>query len=257
MVHPLHPPMKFNSVFPGVLALAVLGTSPLLAQDIVYQLTERSVSQSEPFFPMENGLAYADGASLGGSERFVTEASLRVLSSVERTGDVTFSLYGVTAADPSGGQPGVTPGALAAFQPGATALGSVTLNSVNFGGNFGPTELIFSGLDTLVGDDLFWAIEFNNVTGLDQDALFGVFLGNSDVLPVTGSATDPSRLYRRGSGASSWELAAFDDPTYAERTPPLTSSLAVSISATAVPEPTVAVLGLLGVMGLLRRRRAA
>jgi len=248
--------MKLSPALFGVcLGTTVLATSPLQAQELVYQLGERAVSQSEPFFAMSNGLAYADGATLGGSERFVTTASLRVLSDVGRTGDVTFSIYDAVPADPSGGQPGVTPGDLASFQPASSPLSSVTLSEVSFGGSFAPTELIFSGLDTLVGDDLFWAIEFNNVTG--QSPTFGIYLGNSESLPVSGSATDPSRLYSRASDSDAWALSAYDDPDFANRNPPLTSSLAVSISATAVPEPTVGILAALGAMGLLRRRRTA
>lgn len=226
--------------------LAFGGT--LHAQNIVYDMPSIGV-----VFQVTEGTEYADSATLGGVDRFVTEAFLSVISNVARTGDVTFSIYEpVPVGVVQPGQDGTTPGALAAFQPADAALASVTLTNVSFTAGAGnPTELIFSGIDTLVGDDLFWAIEFENVSNLSGQDQFGPLLGNANGLTVPGSETDPSRLYSRSEDVfgNAWVVT-----TLSGQAPP-TSSLAVTI--TAVPEPSTVLLSFFGALGLLRRRRVA
>ncbi|MCH7226131.1 PEP-CTERM sorting domain-containing protein [Haloferula sp. A504] len=236
--------MKLMNFVLGVQVSALVAT--LDAQNLVYEMPARGT-----YFQITEGTEYADSATLGGTDRFVTEASLFVFSNLGRTGDVTFSIYAaipVSSIQP--GQPGVIPGDLAAFQPDVNPLASVTLEDFVFAGGVS-TEVVFSGIDTLVGDDIFWAVEFEEVSNLSGSGLFGPFLGNAGSLTVPGSETDPSRLYSRSEGVfdNAWVVTSVSGQ------PPVTSSLAVSI--TAIPEPGTGFLVLAGAIGLLRRRRSA
>lgn len=227
--------MKFKTCAFGALSLTF--GAILHAQNIVYDVPIISTS-----FQIEEGTEYADGAVLGGSDRLVTEASLIVVSDSVRTADVTFSLYeAIPVGAPSPD--------LEDLRPADTALGSVTLSNVSFtAGAVNPTQLIFSGIDTLVSDTVFWAVEFENVSNLTPQSQFGPLLGNPNALTVGGSATDPARLYSRDEDL-------FSNAWLETTIPGQNSTLAVTI--TAVPEPSVALLSLLAVTGLLRRRRTA
>lgn len=233
--------MKPTKLLLGVQWLILSATAD--AQNIVYDMPARGT-----YFQITEGTEYADSATLGGTDRFVTEASLFVFSNLRRTGDVTFSIYAAIPVSPVlPGQPGVPEGALASFQPAVNPLASVTLEDFVFAGGVS-TEVVFSGIDTLVDDDLFWAVEFEEVSNLSGPGLFGPFLGNSDSL-VLPESTDPSRLYSRSEDlfGNAWLVTSVQGQA------PVTSSLAVRI--TAIPEPSVGFLAFVGALGLLRRRR--
>lgn len=234
--------MKPTKFFLGIQWLVLAATAD--AQNIVYDMPARGT-----YFQITEGTEYADSATLGGTDRLVTEASLFVFSNLRRTGDVTFSIYAAIPVSPiQPGQPGVPEGALAGYQPAVNPLASVTLEDFVFAGGVS-TEVVFSGIDTLVDDDLFWAVEFEEISNLSGSGLFGPFLGNAGSLTVPGSETDPSRLYSRSEDlfGNAWLVTSVQGQA------PITSSLAVSI--TAIPEPSVGFLALAGALGLLRRRR--
>lgn len=234
--------MKPKKLLLGVQWLILSATAD--AQNIVYDMPARGT-----YLQITEGTEYADSATLGGSDRFVTEASLFVFSNLRRTGDVTFSIYAAIPVSPVlDGQPGVPEGPLANFQPAVNPLASVTLEDFVFASGVS-TEVVFSGIDTLVDDDLFWAVEFEEVSNLSGSGLFGPFLGNADNLVPPNSSTDPSRLYSRSEDVfgNAWVV------TSVQGQPPVTSSLGVRI--TAIPEPSVGLLAFVGALGLLRRRR--
>lgn len=226
----------------GALSLA-LPIACADAQNIVYEAPERALNTNTPYFGITEGTEYADLAGLGGTDRFVTEASLRVRSESRQTGDVTFSLYEAV------GQGGLITD-LSDLRPGTTPLASVTLTDVTFNAatDLGSgTELIFSGIDTLVEDQVFWAVRFENVEPLNEPGPFGIFFGLADNLTPAGAATDPTQFFGRNTDSGPFISIPFDDSRIPDNT--------FAVRITAIPEPTSAALVLIGLAGFLCRRR--
>ena len=212
------------------------------------------------YFLISQGTEYADSAVLGGTERFLEEASVAVYSNVPRTATVTFSLYDATSADfnfPPGtviGQPGVRPGPMSDLKPLETPIYTTGPRTLSFTGD-GPQNdqlntLVFAGINTLVPDEIFWAIKFENVSNYSDGGPFGPKLESAADLDPDDAATDPSRLYSRTPGVADGQWL----PTWLATEAPPTSTLSLQLTAT-IPEPGTAVLVLLGAAGLFRRHR--
>ncbi|MEP4077543.1 hypothetical protein [Haloferula sp.] len=244
-------------------AVAFCATHVAFSQDLsepVYQLPGETGGLFS-YFQMEQGIEYGDSAQLAGTNRFVTDASVWVYSDIERTGVVTFSLYDAVPADfnfPPDfevGQPGVTPGALADFKPAVDPIYTSGPKAVFFESDapsgLNLTELVFSDINTLVADDLFWSIKFELISDYTDGGPFGPKLENAADLGPSGAMTDPSRLYQRDGdrGTGDWI------PIWLGQSAPPTSTLSAQINA--IPEPGVVVLSFLGSLALLRRRRTA
>lgn len=186
---------------------------------------------------------------------------MAIYSNIARTGTVTFSLYEAIPADfnfPPDfevGQPGVTPGELADFKPAVDPLWTSGPTSVTFESdgptNLNLTTLVFSDINTLVPDDLFWSIKFENLSNYVDGGSFGPKLEDAADLGPAGAGTDPSRLYQRSSDRFLGDWF----PIWLDIDEPPTSTLSLQLSA--IPEPGVAMLSLLGTLVLLRRRRPA
>ncbi|MCW1912614.1 hypothetical protein OJ996_03445 [Luteolibacter sp. GHJ8] len=237
----------------GALALAL--AAPLPAQTPVYTLPGET---GGPFtyLTVSQGTEYADSAHLAGTDRVLDQAVVTVYSNVARQGSVTLSFY--TAVPDENeyegpvGQPGVTPGNLAGFRPSDTPLWSSGPLLFSFqddgSNNLNLNELVFSGINTLVPDDIFWTLTFTDISNFSDGGAFGPKLEDAALLGPVGAETDPSRFYLRDPGGE-WI------PVWLATNAPPTSTL--SIQLTAVPEPSAALLGILGVAGLIRRRRTA
>ncbi|WP_367870859.1 PEP-CTERM sorting domain-containing protein [Luteolibacter sp. Populi] len=239
--------------FPPIFAVAAFATlSPVLAQNPVYTLPGET-GGTFTYLTIAQGTEYADSAHLAGSDRVLDDAVVTLYSNVARQTTVTLSFYAaVPALTEFEGQPGVTPGALAAFQPADTALwtsGPMVFSLDGDGANnLNLNQLIFSNINTVVPDDIFWSIQFSDVTNYSDGGAFGPKLENAAALAPTGAATDPSRFYLRDPGGE-WIPVALGTAA------PPTSTL--SLQLTAVPEPSAAVLVAVAAAGLLRRRRRA
>ncbi|MEM9235348.1 MAG: hypothetical protein AAGB14_01115 [Verrucomicrobiota bacterium] len=248
---------------PFMAAVALCATSVAFSQNLpepVYALPGDTGGLFN-YFQIEQGVEYGDSASLAGSSRLVTDASVVVYSNSPRTGVVTFSLYEAVPADfnfPPDfevGQPGVPPGPLADFKPAVDPIYTSGPKAVFFqgagAGGLNLNEVIFSDINTLVPDDLFWTIKFEQLTGYTDGGLFGPKLENGADVGPAGATTDASRLYQRSTarGTGDWI------PIWIDSSAPPTSTLSVEINA--VPEPAVALLSLIGTLALLRRRRTA
>ncbi len=242
----------------AVSALLLAPVAPLSAQTLVYDLPGDQGGVFT-YFLIAQGTEYADSAVLGGTNRVLSEASVAVYSNVPRTATVTFSIYDTAAADfnfsPGSqvGQPGVAPGPMADLKPLETPLYTSGPVEFSFAGD-GPigndlNTLVFSGINTLVPDEIFWSIQFEDVSNYTDGGAFGPKLENAANLLPGEAATDPSRLYARtpGVGDGAWL------PTWLGSRAPPTSTL--SLQLTAIPEPAAALLLALGGGLLLRRQR--
>jgi len=238
---------------PLIFAAAAFATlSSALAQTPVYTLPGET-GGTFTYLTIAQGTEYADSAHLAGDARVLDDAVVTLYSNVARQATVTLSFYAaVPALTEFEGQPGVIPGALAGFQPADTALwtSGPTVFSLDGDGasNLNLNQLVFSNINTLVPDDIFWSIQFSNVTNYSDGGAFGPKLENAANLAPTGAATDPSRFYLRDPG-DEWIPVALGTAA------PPTSTL--SLQLTAVPEPSAAVLVAVAAAGLLRRRRRA
>ena len=243
---------------PVLIAVAALAqASPLAAQNPVYSLPGET---GGPFtyLTISQQVEYADSAHLAGTERLLDQAVVTVYSNVDRQATVTLSFYGavqveLNVEDPTG-QPGVIPGNLADFQPADVPLwtsGPLTFQLDDDGPtNLNLNQLVFSNINTLVPDDIFWSVKFENVTNYSDGGAFGPKLENAADLGPAGAETDPSRFYARGDFSSeAWV------PVWLTSDAPPTSTLSLHLTANPVPEPSVSLLAGLAALGLLRRRR--
>jgi hypothetical protein len=248
---------------PFMAVLALCATPFAYAQSIaesVYDLPGETGGLFS-YLPIEQQVEYGDSAHLGGTNRLLSEASLAIYSDIDRTGVVTFSIYNAVPADfnfPPDfeiGQPGVTPGTLADFKPAIDPLWTSGPQLVSFEGkgasNLNLTELVFSDINVLVPDDLFWSIKFDMLSDYTDGGIFGPKLEDAADLGPAGAETDGSRFYKRPGdrGLGDWI------PTWLPVNAPPTSTL--SLQLTAIPEPGIVALSLLGTLALLRRRRTA
>ncbi len=230
------------------------------AQTPVYTLPGYTGGQFT-FLRIQQGREYADSAHLAGTDRVLQDATLAVYSDTARSATVTLSFYAAVPADfmyPPGteiGQPGVTPGDLAAFKPADTPLwtsGPVAFNFLDDGpDNRRLNELVFADIGLLAPDDLFWSVKFENISGYTDEGPFGPKLENAADLGPSGAETDPSRFYARGPGVDSWL------PNWLLVGAPPTSTLSLKLTAGPIPEPGVAILSAIGVFGWIARRRRA
>lgn len=243
---------------PAFLAVAALATAlPLKAQSPVYTLPGETGGLFT-YLTISQQVEYADSAHLAGTDRVLDQAVVTVYSNVARQVTATLSFYEIVEdetnyEDPIG-QPGVTPGALAGFKPADNPIWSSgpLLFSVEGDGsnNLNLNQLVFSNINTLVPDDIFWAITFENISNYSDGGPFGPKLEDAAALDPTGAETDPSRFYARGEFSDGQWL-----PVWLSSGAPPTSTL--SIQLTAVPEPSSALLVAGVAAGLLRRRRHA
>lgn len=244
---------------PAFLALAALATTaPLLAQSPVYTLPGET-GGIFTYLTISQQVEYADSAHLAGTDRVLDQAVVTVYSNVAREVTATLSFYQAVLdetnyEDPLG-QPGVIPGDLAGFKPSDNPIWSSgpLVFSVSDDGtnNLNLNQLVFSNINTLVPDDLFWSITFENITNYSDGGAFGPKLEDAAALQPTGAETDPSRFYARGDFSEGEWM-----PVWLTSAAPPTSTL--SIQLTAVPEPSSLLLVAGGVAtGLLRRRRGA
>lgn len=240
---------------PHLMAVLAFGTASFAySRNPVYELPG-DAGGLYTYLAIPQGTEYADSATLAGTDRFLKDASVAFYSNVARTGLVTLSFYNIVPEDinygPTG-QSGVTPGALSDFKPDVTPLWTSGPTTVSFssGGATGLAlnEIIFSDINTLVPDNLYWSIKFDSLTNFSGSG-FGVKLEDAVNLGPTGAETDPSRFYVRAPGdewTPTWLTLGTTSPT---------STL--SLKLTAVPEPSAALLSLFGCLALLRRRRIA
>jgi MYXO-CTERM domain-containing protein len=236
-------------------AAALALASPLVAQNPVYTMPGET---GGPFtyLTISEQVEYADSAHLSGTERLLDQAAVTLYSNVARQATVTLSFYQAVPYEGgvTGGQPGVTPGDLAAFRPADTPLwtsGPVVFQIAGDGAdNLNLNQLLFADINTLVPDDLFWSVKFEAISNYSDGGAFGPKLEDAVDLAPTGASTDPSRLYLRGDfSAGEWQ------PVWLASNAPPTSSLSLQLTAHPVPEPSVALLAA-GVLAAWRRRRA-
>lgn len=243
-------------VFFAVAALAL--ASPLLAQTPVYSLPGETGGTFN-YLTISQEIEYADSAHLAGTNRFLDDAVVTVYSNIARQATVTLSFYGAVPEEINYenplGQPGVVPGELAGFRPDDAPLwssGPVVVQIQGDGENhLNLNQLVFSDINTLVPDDIFWSIRFENISDYRNGGAFGPKLENAADLSPTGAETDPSRFYARGAFSQNvWS------PIWLTSVGPPTSTLSLQLTASPVPEPSTALLAALAATGLLRRRRA-
>ena len=241
---------------PALFAVAALAlASPLPAQTPVYSLPGET-GGTFTYLTISQQVEYADSAHLGGTARWLDQATVTVYSNIARQATVTLSFYGAVAdpfADPSD-QPGTTPGALAGYRPADTPLwtsGPLVFQVEDDGAdNLNLNQLVFSNIDTLVPDDLFWSVKFENIGGFSDGGAFGPKLEDAADLGPAGAETDPSRLFARGeSFGDEWT------PVWLGTEAPPTSTLSLHLTAQPVPEPSAALLLLGAVAGWAGRRR--
>lgn len=235
------------------LACATALILPAAAQTPVYTLPGET-GGTFTYLTINQGVEYADSAHLAGTARFLDDAVVTLYSNVTRQATVTLSFYAAVPTEfpEFEGQPGTTPGALAAFQPAIAPLwtsGPIVYTLEGDGANnLNLNQLVFSNINTLVPDDIFWSLQFTNVTNYSDGGAFGPKLENAASLAPTGAETDPSRFYLRDPGGE-WQVVALGS------SPPPTSTL--SLQLTAVPEPSSALLLVAAAAAGLIRRRAA
>jgi len=243
---------------PALLAVAALATAlPLMAQSPVYTLPGET-GGSFTYLTISQQVEYADSAHLAGTDRVLDQAVITVYSNVARQVTATLNFYQAVEdetnyEDPLG-QPGVIPGALASFKPAETPIWSSgpLVFSVDGDGNnnLNLNQLVFSNINTLVPDDIFWSITFENISNYSDGGAFGPKLEDAATLVPTGAETDPSRFYARGDFSDDEWL-----PVWLNSGAPPTSTL--SIQLTAVPEPSSVLLVAGMAAGLIVRRRRA
>lgn len=240
-------------------AVAALATAlPAMAQTPVYTLPGEA-GGTFTYLTVAQEVEYADSAHLAGTARVLDQAVFTLYSNIDRQATVTLSFYEAVLdetnyEDPLG-QPGVIPGALAGFKPADTPLWSSgpLVFSIEGDGtnNLNLNQLIFSNINTLVPDDIFWSVKFESITNYSDGGSFGPKLEDAAALEPTGAETDPSRFFARGEFSDGeWT------PVWLTSGAPPTSTL--SLQLTAVPEPSTALLCAAGAAaGLLRCRRRA
>jgi hypothetical protein len=238
-------------------AAALAFASPLVAQNPVYSLPGET-GGAFTYLTISEEAEYADSASLAGTERYLDQATVTIYSNVARQATVTLSFYQAIVDDHdydgSVGQPGVTPGVLAGFRPADTPLWTSGPMVFQFEGdgpsNLNLNQLVFADIHTLVPDDLFWSVKFENIANYSDGGAFGPKLEDAASLTPTGAATDPSRFYvRSGDTEGEWV------PVWISTEAPPTSTLSFQLTAVQIPEPSAALLLCAGAGFAWRRRR--
>ena len=243
---------------PVFFAVAALATAlSAMAQTPVYTLPGET-GETFTYLTIAQEVEYADSAHLAGTARVLDQAVVTLYSNVDRQATVTLSFYqavldDINYDDPLG-QPGVIPGALAGFKPSDTPIWSSgpLVFSIEGDGtnNLNLNQLVFSDINTLVPNDIFWSVKFESITNYSDGGPFGPKLEDAAELEPTGAETDPSRFFARGEFSDGEWL-----PVWLTSGAPPTSTL--SLQLTAVPEPSAALLCAGAAAGLLRRRRRA
>ena len=242
--------------FPLLFAAAALAfAAPLVAQTPVYSLPGET-GGAFTYLTISQLAEYADSASLAGTERYLDQATVTIYSNIARQATVTLSFYQAVEDDTDYGgpvgQPGVTPGPLAGYRPADTALwtsGPMVFQLEGDGpSNLNLNQLIFSDIHTLVPDDIFWSVKFENISNYSDGGAFGPKLEDAASLAPTGASTDPSRMYYRDESGEGWM------PIWISTASPPTSTLSLQLTANQVPEPSAALL-LFGSAGLVWFRR--
>jgi hypothetical protein len=236
-------------------AAALALASSLVAQTPVYSLPGET-GGTFTYLTISQEAEYADSASLAGTERYLDQATVTLYSNIARQATVTLSFYQAVVDDSgvTGGQPGVTPGALAGFRPADTPLwtSGPTVFQLEGDGpnNLNLNQLIFADIRTLVPDDLFWSVKFENISSYSEGGAFGPKLEDAATLAPTGAATDPSRLFIRGEFTEDEWV-----PFWISSAAPPTSTLSLQLTANPVPEPSAAFLLIAGAGLSWHRRR--
>lgn len=210
-----------------LIGLLSLGTAH--AQEVVFDSTAGAQLQS---LGAENAQEFADDASFASAGRTLSKIDISVIAQSFTggtiTADVTASLY-----DNSGA--GGSPGAL---------LWSDTVNGFSF------TDLLnvvsFSGVNTVVPQDVYWSVRFDNLVKGGFD-IFGPQIAVASNLQPAGASTDNTRYYFKDVGAPSFQQRSVIGAD---------SSFAVVMEAQVVPEPSGALLLAFGGAIVLLRLRA-
>jgi hypothetical protein len=241
---------------PVLFAAAALAlASPLAAQNPVYSLPGET-GGAFTYLTISQQAEYADSMSLAGTERYLDQATVTVYSNIARQATVTLSFYQAILDDNEYegpiGQPGVTPGPLAGYRPADLPLwtsGPLVFQFEDDGpANMNLSQIVFGNIDTLVPDDLFWSVKFENISNYSDGGAFGPKLENAADLTPIGAETDPSRFYvRSGDTEGEWM------PVWISTPAPPTSTLSLQLTATQVPEPSAILL--CAMAGLAWRRR--
>ena len=244
---------------PVLFAAAALAlAAPVVAQTPVYSLPGET-GGTFTYLTISQEAEYADSASLAGTERYLDQATVTIYSNIARQATVTLSFYQAIVDDNEYegpiGQPGVTPGPLAGYRPADTPLwtSGPTVFQLEGDGpnNLNLNQLVFADIHTLVPDDLFWSVKFENIGDYSDGGAFGPKLEDAASLAPTGAATDPSRFYVRG-GLTEGEWI----PVWISTEAPPTSTLSLQLTATQIPEPSVAFLLVAGAgLSFFRERK--
>ncbi|MDB6079071.1 MAG: sorting protein [Akkermansiaceae bacterium] len=238
------------------LSLALLATLlPLGAQTLVYSQPVVG-GASFPYLLVSQGTEYGSAIRLSGTDRDVQSATVAVYSDVARTATITLSLYAAIPED-RGYPPTGSISPLTGLRPADTPLwtsGPLNLSLASDGPtNQALNQLIFSGINTLVPTDIFWAITFSNVTS-SASGNFGPKFGDPANASPTGALNDPGQLYQRDPDTSNGDWVPSTLFDQGGNVP----NESLGFALTAVPEPSVPVLVAgITVFGFIGRRRRA
>jgi len=193
---------------PGVLSPAVYHTVvPTGSAAIGYLVLTDTTYKNGLRIP--DGLEYGQHIRLAGGSLALGEVTFPYYSSVSASQALTFSLYSV-------GTGGLPDSLLYRSSPQNVNLGIYNL-SISYGGSIVPQDLIFS-------------VKFS---GIGASANAGLLLPNAD--PVIGTTTG--------------QILVNQDGTWSQHFPGgnLKGAISISVTASSVPEPSVAALGFLGI----------
>lgn len=208
----------------SLLFTLLVGTS--LSASVVYDNTTTDLNLSY-IFSTNGATQFGDVVTLGGTDRFLTSATVQFFNAAATAGtfDTTLRLWQV--GSPVGAQIG----------PNFTLTGlNITGFDINTPGS-GILTVTFTGLNVLVPNSLAFSLSVANPTG-------GVDMGVNIFGPTPGTGTsDPdSLLWDIGNGLATASVAAGEGNLY--------------LQLNAVPEPSsILLFSGAALVGLLRLRR--